>query len=907
MRLFRFLNFNLQTKTALYFAIGLLGVTLSSLFIIRYFFLVSLDELERTDAEAARKQASSVISMMVTNQEDHSYDWAMWDETHELLSGGDVDAYIERNLMAETLDALNLDLMVFMTLKGDVVTTLSRYEGDSHLDGWISELLTNQYVVGHIKAMNQTLDDKRVSKSGLVWLGDNIWSVSLTPVRNSEGTSASSGWMIWGQNLSARFPGDYSNILTGNNVIERLPESYVSTEDGHIHIDKSATTLTEWSELIGLSGQPIAALCTQIERTHYIKGSQLFKYLLAAFVAATTVISLITLLLFRKKVAIRFSDLEKNIEELFSTHQLERSESKSKDELDLLTHLLQALSSNTSTTQERLKDTLQKFEALYQSRNIAMVLVRDREIIDINQTALELLEYEKEDVLQHPLDLLCPDNEDQPECQVDIMYREFNRGKKHFEACVLTSKGEQVECTIETTLIQHEGEDAIMLAIQDQREKKLQEQLIETLSERDYLSELSNRKAIFDKANSFIISTPNQFSFIYISIPRLKVVSEVFGNQIFDDAIRYIASMFVNYLPQFQVGRISVHEFVVLIPDYKACEEAVHGTTRVLDELSSKKQILGVELDLSAQAAMLDPEITHEELDYLLQAAVYAVQNEASKESTLKIIKVGSEIFERAKLSSDICRELPNAIREQQIVAYYQPIVDTKTGEINGFEALARWLHPTLGIVSPGVFIPLAEQNNLEIELGESIIEQACQFIEKVNTQRGNANLRPVTVHVNLSSTHFYHTHLVKYLEEVTAQHQVQAGQLVVEMTESMLMGVETEVISRMEEIKSLGIQLALDDFGTGYSSFSTLCSFPLDIVKLDKSYIDQLDQNERAKILIRNIVKMAQELGLTTVAEGVETASQVRKLRNWNIEEIQGFYFYKPMPVEEAFVIAQR
>ncbi len=630
--------------------------------------------------------------------------------------------------------------------------------------------------------MNQMLDDKRVSESGLVWLGDNIWSVSLTPVRNSEGTSASSGWMIWGQNLSARFPGNYSNILTGNNVIERLPESYVSTEDGHIHIDKSATTLTEWSELIGLSGQPIAALCTQIERTHYIKGSQLFKYLLAAFVAATTVISLITLLLFRKKVAIRFSDLEKNIEELFSTHQLERSESKSKDELDLLTHLLQALSSNTSTTQERLKDTLQKFEALYQSRNIAMVLVRDREIIDINQTALELLEYEKEDVLQHPLDLLCPDNEDQPECQVDIMYREFNRGKKHFEACVLTSKGEQVECTIETTLIQHEGEDAIMLAIQDQREKKLQEQLIETLSERDYLSELSNRKAIFDKANSFITSTPNQFSFIYISIPRLKVVSEVFGNQIFDDAIR-----------------------------------------------------------------------------------------------------------------------------EQQIVAYYQPIVDTKTGEINGFEALARWLHPTLGIVSPGVFIPLAEQNNLEIELGESIIEQACQFIEKVNTQRGNANLRPVTVHVNLRSTHFYHMHLVKYLEEVTAQHQVQAGQLVVEMTESMLMGVETEVISRMEEIKSLGIQLALDDFGTGYSSFSTLCSFPLDIVKLDKSYIDQLDQNERAKILMRNIVKMAQELGLTTVAEGVETASQVRKLRNWNIEEIQGFYFYKPMPVEEAFIIAQR
>ncbi len=120
-----------------------------------------------------------------------------------------------------------------------------------------------------------------------------------------------------------------------------------------------------------------------------------------------------------------------------------------------------------------------------------------------------------------------------------------------------------------------------------------------------------------------------------------------------------------------------------------------------------------------------------------------------------------------------------------------------------------------------------------------------------------------------------------------------------IEITESMLMGIEDEIISLMEELKSFGILFALDDFGTGgYSSFSTLCSFPLDIVKLDKSYIDQLETNDRAKSLVKNIAKMAQELGLTTVAEGgVETASQVRKLCSWNIEEIQGYHFYRPMP----------
>lgn len=122
------------------------------------------------------------------------------------------------------------------------------------------------------------------------------------------------------------------------------------------------------------------------------------------------------------------------------------------------------------------------------------------------------------------------------------------------------------------------------------------------------------------------------------------------------------------------------------------------------------------------------------------------------------------------------------------------------------------------------------------------------------------------------------------------------------ELTESMLLGAEEETIKRMDAIKKLGIQLALDDFGTGYSSFSTLCDFPLDIVKLDQSYISTLESNDKAKTLVRSIINMSQELGLTTVAEGVETASQLRKLKVWNIDEIQGFYFYKPMSKQEVF-----
>ena len=138
-------------------------------------------------------------------------------------------------------------------------------------------------------------------------------------------------------------------------------------------------------------------------------------------------------------------------------------------------------------------------------------------------------------------------------------------------------------------------------------------------------------------------------------------------------------------------------------------------------------------------------------------------------------------------------------------------------------------------------------------------------------------------------------------LVNLIEKYQLLPGQLVLELTESILLGAEDEIVERMEAIKSLGVQLALDDFGTGYSSFSSLCNFPLDIIKLDKSYIDNLDVNDKAKTLVRNIIHMSQELGMTTVAEGVETASQLRKLNVWNVDEIQGYYFFKPMDKHQA------
>ncbi|MDW1918237.1 EAL domain-containing protein, partial [Vibrio sp. Vb0349] len=286
---------------------------------------------------------------------------------------------------------------------------------------------------------------------------------------------------------------------------------------------------------------------------------------------------------------------------------------------------------------------------------------------------------------------------------------------------------------------------------------------------------------------------------------------------------------------------------------------------------------------------------------HLLLVARYSAQSMSGRHMH-EVLVADGELSEQAETSMIINRDLEVAIRQDNIIPYFQPIVNAKSGEIIGFEALARWPHPTLGIISPLIFIPLAEQGKLIVELGESILNQSCDFIGKLNTKRHSQGLPPLTVHVNLSAQHFYHSRLISFLQTMIEEHNISAGHLVLEITESMLMGGETESIHCINEIKQLGVQLALDDFGTGYASFSSVCNFPLDIVKLDKSYVDEIETNDRAKTLVRNIANMSQELGLTIVAEGVETASQVRKLKVWNIDELQGFYFYKPMTREDAF-----
>lgn len=891
-----FQRLSLRRKTALLFGLGLLGIVLGCLFITRAFFLYSLDQLESQEIAQDGYQASAIIHQVIETQAERAYDWAYWDETNRLFTEGDIEGYWQRNLFPGALDTLGLDLITFVTRQGEALASASRQTAQAQRD-MNQQILSNTAIQQHLSRMRQAPDAERNSLAGLIRTGQQIWVITLTPVRNSEGTSAVSGWLIWGQHLSRRFPTDFQAILSTDNHIETaaaLVHRFTTQDE---NTTKTRHHITRQQLLRDMAGQPIAVLVTQETRQYYQQGNTVFMYLIIAILCAASGVALATYFLFRNKIAARFTHFEQSIETLFSEWQLEKDTIRKKDELERITSLVHEVARSSSLAQDQLQDTLQKFEALYQHSSLGMMLVIDGHIQEVNVASLTMLSYTKDQLVGQTLESIW---DAQPgNLQLQTLLRQLRQGQHQYEAVLLTGEQQPLPCGLEANLIQQRGQTALMLSITDMRAQKEQAKLIEDLAGQDAQSGLLNRPTIIALIEDTSLTTPQGFALLYFSIERLKQVASVYGHQAFDAAIQYLATLFSEQFHDAPVGRLSESEFIVLLATDTPLKQQCHQANKLMEHLRQPVEANGYQLNLSLKTALIEPTLTHYSLDYLLQAA-YFTTHHTTGQNTSQICTIDEDAAEQARVALIISRDLNRAIRHKEIHPHYQPIVKAKTGEIIGFEALARWHHPLIGPVSPAVFIPLAEKHKLIIELGELILDQACQFCRELNTDAREKGQKPLTMHVNLSAPHFYHTALAAHLRTLINQYELAENQLVIEMTESMLIEAESGMSEQMHSIKAQGVQLALDDFGTGYSSFTTLCHFPLDIVKLDRSYINQLTHNDKASILVQNIARMANELGLTTVAEGVETRAQLEQLQTRQIHEIQGYYYYQPMPKAE-------
>jgi len=342
--------------------------------------------------------------------------------------------------------------------------------------------------------------------------------------------------------------------------------------------------------------------------------------------------------------------------------------------------------------------------------------------------------------------------------------------------------------------------------------------------------------------------------------------------------------------------------FALLLPGLVRPHDAYKVARRLQDALTTPLAYENSELEFCCSIGLSVSQHDGLEPEVLLQAAQAAerlARNDPRASVRFHTQSMNTTALERLTLESS----LRAAVEQRQLFLHYQPKIDIVTGSITGFEALARWNHPQLGIVSPGQFIPVAEETGLIVELSEYLLEEACREAKRWQDE----GLPPVRVAFNISGVHFRAGNLTKLVRDTLERTGLPASALELELTESILLQKTDVAIARLRDLKDMGVQLSIDDFGTGYSSLSYLKRFPVDALKIDQSFIRDVTTDPEDAAITTSILLMGKSLKLKIVAEGVETESQLQFLRVLECDEAQGFLFGRPMPASEARALLAR
>lgn len=445
---------------------------------------------------------------------------------------------------------------------------------------------------------------------------------------------------------------------------------------------------------------------------------------------------------------------------------------------------------------------------------------------------------------------------------------------------------------------------------QDVTERELAEQRIRFLAYRDSLTGLANRqmfREMLDHALARSRRLGKRCALLYLDLDRLKRINDSFGHTLGDQILREVASRLLGSVrsadfvgreglqPDEVVARLGGDEFTVLLTDLAHTEDAARVAVRICEELGQPIQMDHVELVVTASVGIaLFPENGDDAETLLRHAdmAMYAAKQRGRNTFEFFTDTMQQRAIERLSLEQDMA----HALEDGQFVLHYQPQVDAVTGRIVSAEALLRWNHPQRGAVSPVEFIPVAEETGLIVPLGEWVMREACRQIAQWRDEG-----RPVVpVAVNMSAINFRSDSFLPQIVEALESNRLPSHLLHVELTESAVMHEPQKALAKLAALKALGPTLSIDDFGTGYSSLSALKQFPIDLLKIDRSFVRDLPDDESDASIVDAILVMAHALGLRVVAEGVETEAQRQFLAQRKCGLMQGYLFSRPLPAED-------
>ena len=441
--------------------------------------------------------------------------------------------------------------------------------------------------------------------------------------------------------------------------------------------------------------------------------------------------------------------------------------------------------------------------------------------------------------------------------------------------------------------------EQIYLLAHDIQEERDHEVAVYRLNNYDGLTNLPNRNLLYQQLESALQNAKKrqrEFGLLYLDLDGFKVINDNFGHRVGDELIQRVAERIKSSIPAAAcLYRLGGDEFVVVLENPQAIDELEDIARSIMHNASNTYLVAEMEMMITASIGIASYPQHAEDVDNLLKNADAAMYRAKSTGHNLYCVyenRMADNINAHLTLGSGLRKGIDN----EEFELHYQPKVALPKENVVGAEALIRWNHPELGMVSPDKFIPLAEESGLILPLGEWVIRRACRQLQEWR-QQGHP---PIRLSVNLSSRQFMQADLVDMVKGILEETGVDPEYLELELTESMLMTDALQSIEKLHSFRKLGLTLSIDDFGTGYSSLSYLKKFPIQTLKIDRSFIHDIGVDGDNDAIVKATIAMAKSLNLKVIAEGVENRSQVNALGTYQCQEVQGFLYSKPLPSDD-------
>jgi diguanylate cyclase (GGDEF)-like protein/PAS domain S-box-containing protein len=552
--------------------------------------------------------------------------------------------------------------------------------------------------------------------------------------------------------------------------------------------------------------------------------------------------------------------------------------------------------------EQLLRESEEKFRSLVdQAADSFFLISPSGHIIDVNMTAIELLGYKKNELLKLTAEDLFIHLKDK------ITKRWKGNKSYRFEDFILTKEKEEVPADINVRQVKIGGQPYFLALCRDIRDKKQAEELMEHMAYHDALTGLPNRwytQTWLEGRLVNSLSGKKPFGILLIDLDRFKVINDSLGHHAGDLLLQRVSVQLQEAIGKEKgniLARFGGDEFMILLPDAKSAKDAFVVCERIMEIMTEPYYIYDQKFNITASIGIcLFPEDGQDVNTLIKNAdmAMYRSKEQGRNCYSLFNPSMKEDAIER--MDKEIL--LRKALDENEFVLHYQPKMDILTGKIQGMEALIRWKNDQGKILYPDSFIDIAEETGLIVPIGDWVIREACQECKRWQ----DAGLTDLSVSVNLSLQQFHKQNLEQLIASVLEETGLSASSLELELTESTVMKHPAQAAIVLNNLKSLGVSISIDDFGTGFSSLSYLKHFPIDTLKIDKSFIMNLEWDEANTAIASAVISLAQSLNLRVVAEGVETKEQLDFLRSKNCNLAQGYFISKPLESIKALSFVQ-